>query len=388
MDNRRIMRILFVSNFILMFGFQVWRTVFNNLAVDDLGLQAGAVGAIQSIRELPGLMGFLFVLMVGLLGSELRVMGASILLLGVGLVFTGSAQGLVAVVAGTLVTSVGFHYFTSGSQAVLLQATSKAETPRALGNLSSIGALAAILATIGVSAAALMLGNRQIMVAGGIIVIIAGAALLPRMNAKQRFVKEEIRAREAVRRRYWLFYVLTFLMGTRRHIFTTFAIFLLVSVHGLETSQTAALFLVNSVVSFLALPQFGRLIATFGERRMLAVNFVLLILIFFGYATAESTLALVVLFVIDNLLFGFSLAINSYFGKIAMVPQDITPNMSLAQSINHVAAVIIPIVGGLLWEAFDPAVPFISGAVIAVVSLALLHWMYIPDQEPAWEPAV
>jgi predicted MFS family arabinose efflux permease len=232
------------------------------------------------------------------------------------------------------------------------------------------------------------LGNRQIMVVGGIVVVIAGVALLPRMNAKQRFVKEEIPARETVRRRYWLFYLLTFLMGTRRHIFTTFAIFLLVSVHGLETWQTAVLFLVNSVVSFLALPQFGRLVGTFGERRALTMNFVLLILIFLGYATVESTLVLVLLFVIDNTLFGFSLAINSYFQKIAMVPQDITPNMSLGQSINHVAAVIIPIVGGLLWEAFDPAVPFVSGAVIAMLSLVLLQWMRIPVREPAWEPAI
>jgi predicted MFS family arabinose efflux permease len=388
MDNRRIMKTLVLSNFILMFGFQIWNAVFNNLAVDDLGLQAGAIGAIQSIRELPGLMGFLFVLMVNLLGSELRVMGVNIVLLGVGLVFTGLAQGLIAVVLGTLVTSIGFHYFYSGSQAVLLQATSRAETPRALGNLSSMGALASILATIGVSTAALILGNRQIMVVGGIVVVIAGVALLPRMNAKQRFVKEEIPARETVRRRYWLFYLLTFLMGTRRHIFTTFAIFLLVSVHGLETWQTAVLFLVNSVVSFLALPQFGRLVGTFGERRALTMNFVLLILIFLGYATVESTLVLVLLFVIDNTLFGFSLAINSYFQKIAMAPQDITPNMSLGQSINHVAAVIIPIVGGLLWEAFDPAVPFVSGAVIAMLSLVLLQWMRIPVREPAWEPAI
>ena len=83
-EHRRTMRALFVSNLVLMFGFQVWRTVFNNLAVDDLGLEAGAIGAIQSARELPGLMGFLFVLMVALLGSEMRVMGANIVLLGLG----------------------------------------------------------------------------------------------------------------------------------------------------------------------------------------------------------------------------------------------------------------------------------------------------------------
>jgi predicted MFS family arabinose efflux permease len=209
--------------------------------------------------------------------------------------------------------------------------------------------------------------------------------LLPRLNVSRRYEFEDKPARESVRRDYWLYYALTFLMGTRRHIFTTFAIFMLVDVYSLETSQTALLFLINSVVSFLALPQLGRLVGIFGERRMLTLNFLCLIAIFVGYATIESPLALIGLFVMDNLMFGFSLAINSYFQKIAEVPQDITPNLSLGQSINHVAAVIIPIVGGWMWETFDPAMPFLTGAVIAVVSLVLLQWMHIPTREIAWE---
>jgi predicted MFS family arabinose efflux permease len=386
-DRRRIMQTVIISNLVLMFGFNVWRTVFNNLVVEDLGLGAGAVGAIQSIRELPGLMGFLFVLMVSLLGSELRVMAANVLILGVGLILTGLAQGVLAVVLGTLVTSVGFHYFYSGSQAVTLQVNEQNETPTVLGRLSSLGALAAILATVGVFLAALALGNRQIMVVAGVVVVIAGLAL-PRMNVSRNYDLEEQPARKSLRRDYWLFYALTFLMGTRRHVFTTFAIFLLVDVYGMKTSQTALLFLVNSVVSFVALPYVGRSIGRFGERRMLTLNFVCLIGIFIGYATIKEPMILIPLFIVDNLLFGFSLGINSYFQKIARIPQDITPNMSMGQSINHVAAVIIPVVGGILWEVFDPAVPFLGGAVIAVVSLVLLQWMQVPARKPAWEPAV
>jgi predicted MFS family arabinose efflux permease len=161
----------------------------------------------------------------------------------------------------------------------------------------------------------------------------------------------------------------------------------LVGVHGLKTEQTALLFLANSMVSFVALPQLGRLVGRFGERRMLTLNFLSLIGIFVGYAIIDEPLVLIGLFIVDNLLFGFTLALNSYFQKIAVVPQDITPNMSLGQSINHVAAVVIPLVGGVMWEVFDPAVPFLSGAVIAVVSLALLHWMHVPRREVAWEPA-
>ena len=386
-SDRRVLQSVIISNLVLNFGFQIWGVVFNNLAVGDLGLEAGAVGAIHSIREIPGLMGFLFVFLVSLLGSEMRVMGASVVLLGVGVALTGLAQDVLSLIFGTLVTSIGFHYYISGSPAVLMQVTDSDETPKALGRLSSLGAFGAVLATVVVFVAALVLNNRHIMIVGGAIVVVVGLALLPRMNVGRRVEHKGKRARESVRREYWLYYVLTFLMATRRHIFTTFAIFLLVRVHGLETSQTALLFLINGLVSFVALPQFGRLVARFGERRMLTVNFVGLVGIFMGYATIDSVMVLIPLFVVDNLFFGFSLAINSYFRRIAVVPEDITPNVSLGLSIGHVAAVIIPVLGGWMWETFDPATPFLGGAVIALISLVLMQWMRVPRREPAWSSA-
>ena len=314
-------------------------------------------------------------------------MGASVVLLGVGVALTGLAQDVLSLIFGTLVTSIGFHYYISGSPAVLMQVTDSDETPKALGRLSSLGAFGAVLATVVVFVAALVLNNRHIMIVGGAIVVVVGLALLPRMNVGRRVEHKGKRARESVRREYWLYYVLTFLMATRRHIFTTFAVFLLVRVHGLETSQTALLFLINGLVSFVALPQFGRLVARFGERRMLTVNFVGLVGIFMGYATIDSVMVLIPLFVVDNLFFGFSLAINSYFRRIAVVPEDITPNVSLGLSIGHVAAVIIPVLGGWMWETFDPATPFLGGAVIALISLVLMQWMRVPRREPAWSSA-
>ncbi len=41
-------------------------------------------------------------------------------------------------------------------------------------------------------------------------------------------------------------------MGSRRHIFTTFAIFLLVREYGISVQTTATLFLVNSLVNIFA----------------------------------------------------------------------------------------------------------------------------------------
>jgi predicted MFS family arabinose efflux permease len=332
-------------------------------------------------------MGFLFVLMVAVLGSEMRVMGANVVILGLGLLLTGLARDLPALILGTLVTSIGFHYFASGSEAVLLQVTAHAEAPRALGRLSSVGALASVLATLGVFGAALVINNHHILLVGGALVIVTGLALLPRMNLARWHEARGHSTRRSVRRSYWLYYAMTFLMGTRRHIFTTFAVFMLVRLHGLKTEQIAMLFLLNSAINFLALPLFGRWVGRFGERRVLAIDFVCLVGVFMGYATIDAVPALVALFVLDNILFGFNLAINSYFQKIAVIPQDITPNMSLGQSINHVAAVIIPAVGGWMWETFDPATPFLLGAGVAFVSTILTFWMPSAHRQRAWGAA-
>ena len=49
---------MFIGNFALMFGFSLWRNLFNNFAVEQIGVTATQIGIIHAIRELPGLMGF------------------------------------------------------------------------------------------------------------------------------------------------------------------------------------------------------------------------------------------------------------------------------------------------------------------------------------------
>ena len=61
------------------------------------------------------------------------------------------------------------------------------------------------------------------------------------------------------------------------------------------------------------------------------------------------------------------MAINTYFQKTA-VPQDIAPSMAVGFTINHISAVVIPVIGGALWMV-DWRIPFIAGAVIAFLSL-------------------
>jgi predicted MFS family arabinose efflux permease len=224
-------------------------------------------------------------------------------------------------------------------------------------------------------------GYRTTLYAAGAVVIIG--SLFSFRNGQQPAANYQKR-RVIFRRGYWLYYALTFLMGSRRHIFTTFAIFLLVQVHRISVRETAMLFLVNNLINSYASVQLGRLVARYGERKVLSVNFVGLVGVFLGYAFIPYLPVLYVLFVLDNIFFGFSLAVDSYFQKIARSPEEITSNVSMAQTINHISALVVPILGGILWTRVAPAATFLAGVVIVLIALALVQLI---QPQPAPMPA-
>lgn len=365
---------LVACNFVLYFGFRVWQAMFNNFAVEEMGVGPAYIGWIQAVREVPGLMGFL----VGLLAlflSEVRIMALSIVLLGVGTFMTGQADSIPFLLVSTVVMSFGFHFFYPSNNAVILMAVEKQHTPRALGQLRSLGAIAALLATGTVYLLAERWGYRTLFMAMGGLLAVGGLLLLPLGAVKDGLPP---RRRVVVRRRYWLYYALAFLMGSRRHIFTTFAIFLLVREHGISVRTTATLFLVNSLINTYTLQLVGKLVSRLGERLMLSVAFGALAFVFLGYAYVTYLPMLFALFVIDNIMFGFNLALTTYFQKIAVTPEEITSNLSVEQSINHVAGIVVPVIGGTVWALYGSQAPFLVGFGVVLVSLTLTQFMSTP----------
>jgi MFS family permease len=388
-DTKRLFRTLAFANFLLYFGFEIWQDTFNNFAVEQLGVHAEQIGLLQSLREIPGLLGFALAFLVLWL-SEMRVMGLSVMLLGVGLVVTGWAKGLEMLILGTVVMSTGFHFFYPASSSVVLMATDQDEAPKFLGRLRSVSSAAAVLATLaiwvlvkGVRLGPLNIpawGYHNLLMATGAAVIV-GSFLALRQG--QRHGTQFQRHKIVLRRDYWLYYVLTFMLGSRRHIFTTFAIFLLVQVYGLDVRATATLYLINNLINTYTSAQFGKLVARFGERKVLTVNFTGLVGVFLGYAFIPYLPVLLVLFILDNVFFGFSLAVDSYFQKICRSAEEITSNLSMAQTINHISALVVPVLGGILWAKVSPSATFLAGVAIAVVSLGLVQFIRTPPAPAA-----
>ena len=375
-NNRRMIIYVVVSNFFLYFGFRIWQAMFNNFAVEELGIGPASMGWVQALRELPGLMGFLLGFLALFL-SEVRIMALSVVLLGVGSFMTGQATTIPFLLSSTVLMSIGFHFFYPSNSAVVLMTIDKEHAPKVLGQLSSLGAIAALAATGTVYLLAEPLGYRALFMIVGAAVAIGGVALLFLKQGQEGLPP---RRQVVLRRRYWLYYTLSFLMGSRRHIFTTFAIFLLVREYGISVQVTATLFLINSLINTYVMQLLGKLVNRWGERLMLSLAFGMLIFVFLGYAYVTFLPFLFVLFVVDNVLFGFNLALTTYFQKIAVTPEELTSNLSIGQTINHVAAVVVPVAGGAVWELFGSRAPFLAGMGIVFISLVLTQFMRAPSK--------
>ena len=76
---------------------------------------------------------------------------------------------------------------------------------------------------------------------------------------------------------------------------------------------------------------------------------------------------------LEQLFFKFTVAIRTFFQKIAD-NSDIAPTMALGVTINHVAAVVVPFVGGVLWM-FNYRVPFYMGIGFALCSVIAVQFI-------------
>ena len=357
-------------------GLQAWRTLFNNFAVEVAHLEGSHIGAIQSVREIPGFL-TLLVIFVLMIVKEHRLSASSVLLMGIGITLTGFLPSFSGLLLTTLLMSFGFHIYETTNQSLSLQYFDQHTSPWVIGKLRSLAAASSIGVGLLIYVIDPFLTYVQLYLVCGAIVIGFGMWGLGKDPTNIDIVPQ--RKQMVFRKKYSLFYFLTFMAGARRQIFTAFAVFLLVKKFGFSVQEITLLFVLNNGVNFFLSPRIGLAIIRFGERKVLSLEYVSLMVIFVAYAVVESKWLVAVLYVLDHIFFNFSIAIRTYFQKIGE-PEDIAPSMAVSFTINHIAAVVLPVVGGLLWMV-DYRIPFMAGAVMAMISFTAVQRIKLPQDE-------
>jgi hypothetical protein len=357
-------------------GLQAWLTLFNNFAVDVAGLDGNHIGVIQSLREVPGFLALLAVYIIMIL-EEHRLSALSILVLGLGLALTGLFPSYPGLILTTLVMSFGFHYYETTNMSLTLQYFDEITSPWVFGKQRSYAAASSIALGLLIYVLAFFLTFSQIYLLIGGLIMASAVWGYTQQPAKQTVIPQ--RKEMIFRKRYWLFYFLTFMAGARRQIFMAFSVLLMVQKFHYSIQEITILFVINNIINYYLSPLIGKSIIRFGERRVLSLEYLSLVFIFMAYATTDFKWVVAVLYILDHIFFNFSIAIRTYFQKVGD-PRDIAPSMAVGFTINHIAAVFLPAIGGFLWVV-DYRIPFWGGAVMAVISLIAVQKISVPGHK-------
>lgn len=354
-------------------SFATWSALLNNFVIEVASFTGKEIGWLHTVREIPGFLA-IGVILVLLVVREQVLALVALALLGAATAVTGwftSFQGLLVM---TLLSSIGFHYFETVNQSLQLQWIDKDRAPIVLGRIVAVGAGASLAAYGAIVALwdALDLDYNTVYLASGgltLLIVLFAALAYPQFQSPHPQHKHMV-----LRRRYWLYYALQFMAGARRQIFVVFAGFMMVERFGMKVSEMTLLLLLNYLINMAVAPSMGRALGRFGERNVMAFEYIGLTLVFLAYGGLYwfgwGLIVASGLYILDQLFFALSFSLKTYFQKIAD-PRDIAPTAAVAFTINHIAAVFLPAALGYLW-AKSPDYVFLMGAGMALVAVALI----------------
>ena len=352
-------------------AFEPWMALINNFAVEKVAFTGLERGILESVREVPGFLAFTVVYLL-LLWRQQTFAILALTIMGLGVALTGFLPVVWGLYFTTLLMSIGFHFLATMEQSLSMQWTTPRELPLVLGRMAAAAAAASLFAygLVYVAFEFLEAPYWAVYLVAGSLTVGIGLfcwTFFPRFKAESFQTM-----RVVLRRRYGLYYALEFMSGGRRQIFVGFAAFLMVAEFGYRPEAIVALFALNHAIAIWLAPRVGRLIMRWGERPALLLEYTGLIGIFVAYAFVEIAWMAAVLYILDHLFFALAIAIKSYFRRIAD-PADIASTAGVSFTINHIAAVTMPWMLGLLWVADETgrATVFLVGAAMAVVSLGL-----------------
>ena len=354
--------------FIMPLAFSTWAALINNFSKEAAEFTGREIGILQSLREVPGFLAFTAVLLLAFI-KEQRFAMVSLFVLSLGVVLTGYFPSVIGLYLTTVLMSVGFHYYETINQSLTLQWVEKDQAAHFMGKALAVKAAASILVF---ASTWLMLEYLDVsyqtiyLLFGGLALAIV---IYVWLSFPQFEAKVEQHSHLVFRKSYWLYYSLVFLSGARRQIFMVFAGFMLVEKFDYSAAAISLLFLANYVFNLLFAARLGKLIGVIGERRALTFEYLGLIGVFVAYAFVENAKVAGALYIIDHFFFAFAIAMKTYIQKIAR-PDDIASTAAVSFTINHIAAVLLPALLGLVWLHSNAAV-FLIGAGIAVLSLLL-----------------
>ncbi|NLI46060.1 MAG: MFS transporter [Acidobacteria bacterium] len=364
------LRVFLVGALLLGINNGILTATFNNYLFDSFHVSASARGLIEFPRELPG---FAMIFVTGALAAfSLRLWAVLVgLTTGVGILGLGYlSPTLSLMIFWMMLWSLGDHLFITAEATIGLKLAEANRAGRRLGQLTGARNLSMILGT----AAVWLLMDRLGVRYPGVYTLAAATAILAAVAFSRLRLPGDgggNHRRFVLKKRYTRFYLLNIFWGARKQLFLTFSPWVLVSVFH-TPPQTIALLVMAAAVGGVVFRQyFGLAVDRFGERAVLVVDGVAMAAICLGFALSANIHLLYGLFVLDSLMFATRIARITYLNKIAADKREIAPTLSMGLTLDHAVSMIVPFLGGFLWDASGYPAVFLAALALGLGNLWL-----------------
>lgn len=362
------------------------QNIVSNYFENSLGLAGPQFGYITAIREIPG---FLLIFLTALFYrlSLPHLTAGALLLLAVGYGFFGASWSFWSVTPWVIISSMGYHTWLQTQAALGMSLTTENKSGGILGRLAAInqgGALVA-MAFVLVVFHYNWLNYKQTFAVCGALALLAALfiARFPHMHNGELQERAAKRERIVFRREYRLYYWLSVLDGARQQIFFSFGLWVLVDHFNLDVPAISAIMLVTAAIAMTAGPWIGRMIDEHGERRMLGLVNVAYIGALLGYALIDQVGIAVLCYVIYSFIFPLSaMGASVYLRKIAP-SSDVAPSLAMGLTMQHAAAVVVPILTGFVLNFVGYQIPFMVASVFAAITILITRKLDPANQKSA-----
>jgi len=389
---KKEIKIYFAILALTAFGLGLTNNIISNFFKDAYQVSAYQRGFLEFPREIPGLisvfiiagLSFLSDIRISIIAQVLSVIG--IIVLGI---YTPSFNVMIIFI---FINSLGMHLFFPLQDSIGLELAEKDNMGKRLGQFkgffTGVQMLASLLVFLGFKAGYMSFETplkTPFLLAGALFLGVM--ILLIVLDRLVRDTHPHVKQSGYVfRKEYKYYYTLVILFGVQKQIMMVYGPWVLIDLLNKKADTISILTVVGSFIGIFFIPAIGKWLDQYGVKKLLyvdAISFIGVYLVYgllsmgyvngsiktvgFGVALAYS------IFIIDRMSTQMGIVRTIYLRKIAIKPSDVTPTLTLGQSMDHFVSIICAYLGGIIWSVWGPQYIFFLAAGFSMINLYVAY---------------
>ena len=365
-------------------------SILANYFKEAYSITAEQRGFIEIPRELPGILS-LFVITAFSFLRDIRTAIIAQVFGVIGFIVLGLFHPTYGVMLIFIfIGSMGQHMFMPLGDSIGLSLSNRDNMGRVLGKFNSIrmafGMIAGLICFLGFRVGIFHFTTPVTVFIVCALAFLACAILLFAMHKQ---IGAEVESKTDVsklifRKEYIRYYIICALYGGRKQIMYVFSPWVLIELLDFKADAMSILGVIGCFIGIFFIPLIGKLIDKVGCRNVMMIEAACFIAIYVAYGMISKwasegnlvltavTLAFVYLLnILDRMTSQFYMVRSIYMKSIAIVPEDVTPSLSVGMAIDHVLAIVGATVCGIVWDVLGPQYVFVIAGVLSFVNLVV-----------------